>query len=69
MSDNGPTFTSELYRKFLYNNNVKQTLIAAYHASSNGAAERLVQSFKLSINKNVKLPINLRLQKFLIHVS
>ena len=52
ISDNGPQFASAEYLEFLRNNGVKRTLIAPYHSQSNGIAERMVQTFKLSLNKN-----------------
>ena len=50
VSDNGPQFSSEEFRHFLKMNGVKQVLVAPYHAASNGAAERMVQSFKRSLS-------------------
>ena len=46
VSDNGPQFTSEEFCHFLKVNGVKHVRVAPYHAASNGAAERMVQSFK-----------------------
>jgi len=48
VSDNGPQFRSELFKQFLAMNGIKQILVAPYHPASNGAAERLVQTFKRS---------------------
>ena len=46
VSDNGPQFRSEEFTRFLEMNGVKHVRVAAYHAASNGLAERMVQSFK-----------------------
>ena len=53
VSDNGPQFTSSVFKSFLKNNGVKQTLTPPYHPASNGAAERSVQILKRSLTKQV----------------
>ena len=49
VSDNGPQFTSETFRKFTTANGIKHVTGAPYHPSTNGQAERLVQSFKKGV--------------------
>lgn len=49
VTDNGPQFRSEEFDHFLNANGVKHVRVAPYHAASNGAAERMVQSFKRSL--------------------
>ena len=46
VSDNGPQFASDDFAVFLRQNGVKHLRTAPYHPASNGAAERLVQTFK-----------------------
>ena len=53
VSDNGPQFTSSVFKSFLKNNGVKQTLLPPYHPASNEAAERSVQILKRSLEKQV----------------
>lgn len=51
VTDGGPPFTSEEFGKFLQCNAVKHILTAAYHPSSNGAAENAVKTVKKAIKK------------------
>ena len=46
VSDNGPGFTSDEFRKFTSTNGMQHTFAALYHLSTYGLAERAVQSFK-----------------------
>ena len=71
VSDNGPQFSSEEFRHFLKMNGVKQVLVAPYHAASNGAAERMVQSFKrsLSASKSTNRSTQQCLDSFLADVQ
>uniref|UniRef100_A0A915EBH6 Integrase catalytic domain-containing protein n=1 Tax=Ditylenchus dipsaci TaxID=166011 RepID=A0A915EBH6_9BILA len=51
VSDNGTQLVSGEMELFLKNNGVKHLTSATYHPSSNGLAERMVQSFKKSVTK------------------
>ena len=46
MTDNGPQFVSEEFAMFTKVNGVKHIKSSPYHPSTNGAVERLVQTFK-----------------------
>ena len=48
-SDNGPQFVSEEMKFFLESNGIQHARSAPYHPSTNGLAERMVQSFKYSM--------------------
>ena len=61
-------FTSEEFKVFLKRNGVKHICCAPYHPSSNGAAERFVQTFKQAMKASIKEPhpVAHRLVKFLL---
>ena len=67
VSDNGPQFTSEEFAQFLRRNGIRHILSAPYHTSSNGLAERFVQTFKRAMRAGEKdgLSLNQRLSEFL----
>ena len=44
--DNGPQFVAGEFKSFLKMNSIKHTLCPPYHPSTNGLAERHVQTFK-----------------------
>ena len=66
-SDNGPQFTSDEFARFMKQNGIKHILSAPYHPSSNGLAERFVQTFKKAMRAGEKdgLSLSNRLSKFL----
>ena len=44
--DNGSSFTSEEFKRFVCKNGIKHVASAAYHPSTNGQADRAVQTLK-----------------------
>ena len=68
VSDNGPQFTSEEFASFCRFNGIKHIRVSPYHPSSNGLAERFVQTFKVAMRKSEKdgLSFSHRLSSFLL---
>ena len=52
VSDNGPQFISEKFKYFMKENGINHLRTAAYHQSSNGQAERYVQTVKNGLRSN-----------------
>ena len=68
VSDNGPQFTSEDFSQFMRGNGIKHIRSAPYHPSSNGLAERFVQTFKraMKAGQNDEPSLSTRLSQFLL---
>ena len=68
VSDNGPQFTSTEFAEFMKKNGIKHIRCSPYPPSSNGAAERFVQTFKQSMkaSKQDGRCIAHRLENFLL---
>ena len=68
VSDNGATFVSEKFQKFLKVNDIVHKTTIVYKPSINGLAERMVQSFKSSLRaqKHDSGTIHQKLAKFLL---
>ncbi|XP_046142815.1 uncharacterized protein K02A2.6-like [Osmia bicornis bicornis] len=49
VSDNGRTFVSDEFQKYLQNNGITQKLTAPYNPATNGLAERFVQTLKKAL--------------------
>ena len=64
VSDNDTAFTSSEFREFMQRNGIHHLTSAPYHPSSNGLAERAVQTVRMGVNK-LKGPLELRLARFL----
>ena len=65
VSDNATSFTSEDFQEWCSQRGIIHLSGAPYHPATNGAAERLVQSFKNSLRKS-SLPPKSALQEFLM---
>uniref|UniRef100_A0A5S6R4R8 Integrase catalytic domain-containing protein n=1 Tax=Trichuris muris TaxID=70415 RepID=A0A5S6R4R8_TRIMR len=65
VTDNAPSFRSEEFEAWCRERGIVHLTGALYHPATNGAAERLVQSFKQSLRKSL-LPPKAALQEFLI---
>jgi len=63
--DNAPTFTSNEFQDYCQARGIVHLTGAPYHPATNGAAERLVQTFKQSLRKSDKAP-RVALYEFLI---
>ena len=66
VSDNGPCFTSAEFNEFMSNCGVNHITTAVYKPSTNGLAERMVQTFKKSLKKSTE-PLQLSMDRFLFN--
>ena len=65
VSDNATTFISEEFQSWCKERGITHLTGAPYHPATNGAAERLVQTFKQALRKS-SLPPKRALQEFLM---
>ena len=65
VTDNGPSFTSDEFRSFLSYNGITHVTSAPYHPSSNGLAERAVQTLKTGLKQTPGANIQEKLSRFL----
>ena len=66
VTDNGTCFTSKC-TKFTRQNHIRHFTIAPYHPSSNGLAERAVQTFKQGMKKQLISTVYTKLSHFLFY--
>ena len=66
VTDNGPAFTSSEFKTFMGMNGVVHIRSAPYHPSTNGLAERAVQTLKDGLRCNKDGTIETRLARFLL---
>ncbi|XP_034549867.1 uncharacterized protein K02A2.6-like [Notolabrus celidotus] len=65
VTDNGPTFTSELFSEFMQQNGIQHIRTAPFHPASNGLAERAVQTVKDGLKRMTGDSLSVRLSRFL----
>ena len=65
VTDNGTCFTSSEFTKFTRRNHICYFKTAPYHPSSNGLAERAVQTFKQGMKKQLTGTVYTKLSRFL----
>ena len=65
VTDNGSSFTSEEFRTFMSDNGIVHVTSAPYHPSSNGLAERAVQTVKQGLKRTPGTSMQERLSKVL----
>ncbi len=67
VSDNGPLFTSDKFKKFMQaNNGIRHITLAPYHPSTNGLAERAVQTVKNGLRQMKGEAVEEKLSRFLM---
>ena len=54
VSDSGPQFVSKEFKQFMLINEIKHIKSSPYHPTSNGVAERMVQTLKLALKADHK---------------
>ena len=65
VTDNGTVFRSAEFNQFTNYNGIRHIKTAPYHPSSNGLAERAVQTFKMGIKKQTSGTIKTKISRFL----
>ena len=65
VTDNGPSFTSDEFKRYMQANGIKHITSAPYHPATNGLAERAVQTMKQGIRQMQNGSIEEKLAKFL----
>ena len=65
VTDNGSSFTSDEFKTFVRKNGIKHVTSAPYHPSTNGQAERAVQTLKRGLKHTPGNSVQERLTRFL----
>ena len=67
MSDNGPQFTSGVFKSYLKENSIRLVTGAPYHPVTNGLAERMAHSFKKAVKADMSgRTLQHKLDRFLL---
>ena len=66
VSDNGPCFTSAEFANFTKTSGIRHVTTAVYKPSTNGLAERMVQTFKSALRKSSE-SVSVSLDRFLFN--
>ena len=66
VSDNGSPFTSAEMKEFMIANSARHITSSPYYPSSNGLAERAVQTCKTALKKIDGDSLHIKLQRFLM---
>ncbi len=68
VTDNGPQFISDEFDLFMKSNGIRHIRSTPYHPSTNGEAERFIQTFKRSMKTGKACPgsLELHLHQFLL---
>ena len=67
VTDNATCFTNSEFAEFAERNKIRHVRISPYHPSSNGLAERAVQTLKSGMKKQLSGNIQAKLSRFLFH--
>ena len=71
VTNNGPSFASNEFKRFNDKSGIKHIFTARCHPSSNGMAERSVQTFKNDTKKIIEgkqcINLNTAIYRFLLH--
>ena len=67
VTDNGPSFVSQEFETFMQGNGVQHITSAPYHPSTNGLAERGVQTLKRGLKLTAGANVQEKLSKFLFN--
>ena len=65
VSDNGTCFTSSEFKTYVTRNDIRHITSAPFHPSTNGLAERAVQTFKKGMKKQPEGSLQTKVSRFL----